>query len=76
MNFVVMNNIDVNFGDDLFMSIKQKVFSYFWVLEGVFIIIIFIIIGDIFLSKIVDFEVKDVDEGIFFEMLVVLVNYL
>lgn len=71
-----MNNIDVNFGDGLLMSIKQKVFSYFWVLEGVFIIIIFIIIGDIFLRKIVDFEVKDVDEGIFFEMLVVLVNYL
>lgn len=71
-----MNNIDVNFGDGLLMSIKQKVFSYFWVLEGVFIIIIFIIIGDIYLSKIVDFEVKDVDEGIFFEMLVVLVNYL
>lgn len=71
-----MNNIDVNFGDGLLMSIKQKVFSYFWVLEGVFIIIIFIIIGDIFLSKILDFEVKDVDEGIFFEMLVVLVNYL
>lgn len=71
-----MNNIDVNFGDGLLMSIKQKVFSYFWVLEGVFIIIIIIIIGDIFLRKIVDFEVKDVDEGIFFEMLVVLVNYL
>lgn len=71
-----MNNIDVNFGDGLLMSIKQKVFSYFWVLEGVFIIIIVIIIGDIFLRKIVDFEVKDVDEGIFFEMLVVLVNYL
>lgn len=75
-NFVVMNNIDVNFGDGLSMSTKQKSLSHFWASEGVFIITITTTIGDILLRKTVDFEVKDVDEGIPPEMSVVSANHL
>uniref|UniRef100_K1QND3 Uncharacterized protein n=1 Tax=Magallana gigas TaxID=29159 RepID=K1QND3_MAGGI len=45
-------------------------------IEGVFTITISTTIGDIHLSKTVDFEVKDVDEGIPPEMSVVSANHL
>lgn len=70
-NFDTQENFKVQFGDGITLNTKEKVLSHFWSSQDIFTVTVSTSIGDILLSAEVDFEVKDVDEGVRPEMAVV-----